>query len=40
MEISISKQIQNHINRMIASGKYGSPDDVIDTALKLLDERE
>ena len=40
MGISINDQNQDHIIRMIASGKYGSPDDVIDTALTLLEERD
>ena len=28
------------INRMVESGHYGSPDEVIDAALRFLDERE
>jgi putative addiction module CopG family antidote len=40
MDISISERNQDHIKRKIESGKYRSPDEVIDTALKLLDERE
>jgi len=40
MDISINEQNQRRIKRKIKSGKYGSPDDVIDTALKLLDERD
>ncbi len=28
------------INKMVESGHYGSPDEVIDAALRFLDERE
>lgn len=38
MDISINEQNQDHIQRKIESGKYGSPDDVVGKALELLDE--
>ena len=38
MDISINEQNQDHIQRKIESGKYGSPDDVVGKDLKLLDE--
>ena len=38
MDISINEQHQDHIQRKIESGKYGSPDDVVGKALELLDE--
>ena len=40
MEISINQQNQDHIQRKVESGKYGSPDDVVGKALKLLDESD
>ncbi len=38
MSISINEQNQDRIRRKIESGKYGSPDDVVAQALKLLDD--
>jgi len=38
MDISINEQNQDHIQRKIESGKYGSPDDVVGKTLELLDE--
>jgi putative addiction module CopG family antidote len=40
MDISISKQSQQHIRRKIESGMYSSPDEVIARALQLLDEHD
>ena len=40
MDISINEQNQNHIRRKVESGQYGSPDEVVDMALRLLDERD
>ena len=40
MEILINEQNQERIKRKVESGKYGSPDEVLDKALKALDERE
>ena len=37
MEISISEQNHERIKRKVESGKYGSPDDVVEKALTLLD---
>ena len=36
MDISINEQNQDHIQRKIESGKYGSPDDVVGKAPELL----
>ena len=38
MGISINEHNQDRIRRKIESGKYGSPDDVVAQALKLLDD--
>ena len=38
MSISINEQNQDRIRRKIETGKYGSPDDVVAQALKLLDD--
>jgi len=38
MDISINEQNQDHIQRNIESGKYGSPDDVVGKASEFLDE--
>ena len=40
MEISISEENQEQINRKVESGKYRSPDDVIAKALELLNEHD
>ena len=40
MEVSINEQNLAHIMRKVESGKYSSPDEVIDSALALLDERD
>ena len=40
MNISISEQHEEQIKRKVASGIYGSPDDVIAKALELLDEHD
>ena len=40
MEVPISEQNLAHIMRKVESGKYSSPDEVIDSALALLDERD
>lgn len=40
MEVSISEQNLAHIMRKVESGKYSSPDEVLDSALALLDERD
>ena len=40
MDISISEQIQQLIKQKVESGHYSSPDEIMDTALRLLDERD
>ena len=40
MSVSISDRNLSHIKRKIESGKYASVDDVLVTALALLDERD
>ena len=40
MEISISEENQEQMNRKVESGKYRSPDDVIAKALELLNEHD
>ncbi len=40
MSLSISARNLGHIKRKIESGKYASVDDVLVTALALLDERD
>ncbi len=40
MSLSISARNLGHIKRKIESGRYGSVDDVLVTALALLDERD
>ena len=40
MEVSINEQNLAHIMRKVESGKYSSPDEVIDSALALLDEHD
>jgi putative addiction module CopG family antidote len=40
MELSISEQIHERIRRKVDSGKYSSPDEVLEKALESLDERE
>ena len=40
MEVSISEQNLAHIMRKLESGKYSSPDEVVGSALALLDERD
>ncbi len=40
MEVSISEQNLAHIMRKVESGKYSSADEVLDSALALLDERD
>jgi putative addiction module CopG family antidote len=35
----INEQNQKLIKRMVESGEYSSPDEVVDTALRLLEER-
>jgi antitoxin ParD1/3/4 len=40
MDISISDKNKERIRRKIASGKYSSPDEVLEKALESLDERE
>lgn len=40
MDISINEQNQEHIKRMVESGDFDSPDEVVDTALRLLTERQ
>ena len=40
MNISINEQNQEHIKQKVDSGHYSSQDEVMDTALRLLDERD
>ena len=40
MEVPISEQNLAHIMRKVESGRYSSPDEVLDSALALLDERD
>ncbi|MYB50322.1 MAG: hypothetical protein F4X72_13850 [Dehalococcoidia bacterium] len=40
MDISINERNLAHIKRKIDSGKYSSTDDVLDSALSLLDEHD
>ncbi len=40
MYISINEQIQQLIKQKVESGHYSSPDEVMDAALRLLDERD
>lgn len=40
MDIAISEQNQEHIRRKVESGIYSSADDVLASALALLDERD
>ncbi len=40
MEFSISEQNLAHIRRKVESGRYSSTDEVLDSALSLLDERD
>lgn len=40
MDIAISGQIQERIRRKVESGMYSSADDVLASALALLDERD
>ena len=40
MEVSISEQNLAYIMRKVESGKYSSPDEVVGSALALLDERD
>ena len=40
MSLSISARNRRHIKRKIESGKYASVDEVLVTALALLDERD
>ena len=40
MDISINEHNKEQINRKVKSGQYSSPDDVIKTALELLDEHD
>lgn len=40
MEVPISEQNLAHIMRKVESGKYSSPDEVVGSALALLDERD
>ena len=40
MDILINDQHQDHIKRKIESGMYRTPDDVLATALTLLDEHD
>jgi putative addiction module CopG family antidote len=39
MNISLNQEQEHLINHMVASGLYDSPDDAIDTAIRLLDQR-
>ena len=38
--MEISRHHEDQIKRKVESGKYGSPDDVLDKALQALDDRE
>lgn len=38
--MAINEENQEHIRRILASGEFGSPDDVIAQALELLDEHK
>ena len=40
MNFSVNEQNQKLIKQKVESGEYGSPDEVIDAALRLLDERD
>ena len=40
MEVSISEQNLAHIMRKVESGRYSSPDEVVGSALALLDEHD
>ena len=40
MEVSISEQNLAHIRRKVESGRYSSADEVLRSALALLDERD
>ena len=40
MEVSISEQNLAHIMRKVESGRYSSADEVLGSALALLDERD
>ena len=40
MDIPVNKQNLERIRPKLATGKYGSPDDVIAKALELLDEHD
>ena len=40
MNISVKPQHEKLIKQKVESGEYGSPDEVIDAALRLLDERD
>ena len=40
MEVSISEQYLAHIRRKVESGRYSSADEVLGSALALLDERD
>ena len=40
MNISLNEQNEALIKRKVESGHYSSPNEVVDTALRLLDERD
>lgn len=40
MDVSLSAQNEKLIKEKIKSGEYGSPEDVVDAALRLLDEHD
>lgn len=40
MNVSLSPDLEEFINRKVASGRYLSADDVVREALRLLDDRE
>ncbi|WP_107668903.1 type II toxin-antitoxin system ParD family antitoxin [Cyanothece sp. BG0011] len=40
MNISLTQQQENIIKRQVQTGKYHSPEEVIEVALRLLDEYE
>lgn len=38
--ITIGEQLDEFVNRMIASGRYGSTSEVVRSALRLLEQKE
>jgi len=40
MNVSLTKALEDFVNRKVASGRYGSASEVVREALRLLEDRE